>query len=204
MAKQQPKHPTREAWLNEVARLMEPKFKEVGSPIPGNVRVSVGFTSAGIRSMAIGECWDSGASKDKHFEIFLRPNLDDVIQVTGTLCHELIHAAVGLKAKHGKAFKKVALALGLTGKMTATVPGDGFKQWVRPILEKVGPFPHAALEGRSSIKPKQTTRMVKCECDECGYVARTTKKWIEAKGPPHCPDHGAMTVEERDDEEGDE
>jgi hypothetical protein len=29
--------------------------------------------------------------------------------------------------------------------------------------------------------------MVKCACEECGYTARTTKKWLEEAGAPICP-----------------
>jgi hypothetical protein len=32
---------------------------------------------------------------------------------------------------------------------------------------------------------KQSTRMLKLECDECGYVVRTTQKWINV-GVPVC------------------
>lgn len=35
-------------------------------------------------------------------------------------------------------------------------------------------------------KKKQTTRHIKCVCPECGYVARITRKWINA-GCPACP-----------------
>lgn len=51
--------------------------------------------------------------------------------------------------------------------------------------------------GRSTAPPKQTTRLKKCECkaEGCGYTVRVTQKWLEV-GPPHCPLHGAMEVEE--------
>lgn len=38
---------------------------------------------------------------------------------------------------------------------------------------------------------KQTTRLLKCQCDICGYTVRVTRKWLDI-GAPHCPDHGAM------------
>ncbi|UKE72382.1 hypothetical protein [Xanthomonas graminis] len=47
----------------------------------------------------------------------------------------------------------------------------------------------------SSRPKKQTTRLHKACCSECGYTVRVTSKWLE-KGPPHCPDHGAMAVDE--------
>lgn len=36
-------------------------------------------------------------------------------------------------------------------------------------------------------KKKQTTRMVKVVCAGCGYVARTTHKWLDEAGAPICP-----------------
>lgn len=45
-------------------------------------------------------------------------------------------------------------------------------------------------------KVKQSSRMLKCECPTCGYVARTTRYWIKERGTPACPDHGAMVCME--------
>ncbi|QMP19191.1 hypothetical protein [Pseudomonas phage Persinger] len=45
--------------------------------------------------------------------------------------------------------------------------------------------------GESTRPPKQTTRLKKAECSQCGYTVRVTSKWLEV-GPPHCPKHGAM------------
>lgn len=51
---------------------------------------------------------------------------------------------------------------------------------------------------------KQTTRLLKVACAECGYPARVTRKWLDEKGAPHCPDHGPMAAEEAKDDECDE
>jgi hypothetical protein len=42
---------------------------------------------------------------------------------------------------------------------------------------------------------KQTTRMVKCQCDKCGYVVRTSRRWLTI-GRPRCTvaAHGKLTV----------
>ena len=118
------------------------------------------------------------------------------MEIAGILAHELTHAAVGIDKGHGRAFRRVAIAIGLTGKMTATVPGDAFKQRVEPILKKLGAIPHARLSwGELRGPKKQTTRMIKCECAECGYTARVARKWLEDVGAPHCPEHGEMKVD---------
>src|SRR3546814_7581600 len=82
-------------------------------------------------------------------------------QIAAILAHELVHAAVGIPAGHGKAFKRIALGLGLVGPMRATTPGEAFLAAVAPILDAVGPLPHARLDtdGESTAPKKQKTRM---------------------------------------------
>ncbi len=130
-------HDNRESWLNGVAAGMAPLFEALGAPLPDRVRVAIGFTSAGRRSRAIGECWDNRRSADGHFEIFIRPDLAHApdampAQIAAILAHELVHAAVGIKAGHGKPFKRIALGLGLVGPMRATTPGTAFPGRGRP------------------------------------------------------------------------
>lgn len=48
--------------------------------------------------------------------------------------------------------------------------------------------------GESTRPPKQTTRLKKALCSQCGYTARVTTKWLDV-GPPGCPMHGPMDVE---------
>jgi len=80
-------------------------------------------------------------------------------------------------------------ALGLIGKPTATIAGDGWHKWADPIIESLGPLPHAPLEALSSDKKKQTTRMIKCECSDCGFTFRTASKWLEGGSDLRCPDN---------------
>ncbi|WP_269717200.1 SprT-like domain-containing protein [Caulobacter sp. NIBR2454] len=200
-------HDNRESWLNGVAAGMAPLFEALGAPLPDRVRVAIGFTSAGRRSRAIGECWDNRRSADGHFEIFIRPDLAHApdampAQIAAILAHELVHAAVGIKAGHGKSFKRVALGLGLVGPMRATTPGEAFLATVAPILAAAGPLPHARLDtgGLTTAPRKQAVRMLKCECLACGYTVRTARKWLETAGAPLCPipGHGAMRHEPLD------
>ncbi|OWK27685.1 hypothetical protein SPDO_31720 [Sphingomonas dokdonensis] len=178
-----------------------PLFAALDVPLPSRVRVAIGFTSRGARGRAIGECWDNRCSGDGHFEIFIRPDLAHApdampAQIAAILAHELVHAAVGIPAGHGKAFKRVAVGLGLIGRMTATTPGDAFLSAVAPILAAAGPLPHARLDtgGETTRPKKQATRLLKCECGTCGYTVRTARKWLETAGAPLCPveGHGPM------------
>jgi hypothetical protein len=196
----------RETWLHNAGLRMRPVFAEHGGQIPTNIRVAPGFPAGSRR--AIGQCWPERASKDGSYEIFISPVLDDPMQVLACLAHELIHPTVGLEAGHRGLFKRLALAIGLTGPMTATQPGEAFKRRMEPILESLGPYPHAALDPwRRIAGPEQPdgaasggvqwpagfrpqgTRLLKMMCPMCGYTVRVTAKWLKV-GPPHCPDHG--------------
>ncbi|KAJ8139604.1 hypothetical protein OY671_007187 [Metschnikowia pulcherrima] len=132
----------------------------------------------------------------------------DRLRIAAILAHESVHAAVGIPAGHGKAFKRVASGSGLVGPMRATTPGEAFLAAVAPILDAAGPLPHARLDtdGESTAPKEQKTRMSKCECATCGYTARTARKWLEQAGAPLCPieDHGQMSHEASDDDSEDE
>jgi hypothetical protein len=183
---------TREAWLQAFATEARPHFKDAGFPLPENIRMAVGFTSKGDKGKRIGECWASEASQDGTFEIFIVPRLSDSARVADILTHELAHCAAGIAAGHGPIFGKLARALGLEGKLTATTGGEKWHLWANPILDALGPIPHASL-GSSAISSgpkKQTTRMIKVTCDTCGFSFRTSRQWIDKAGDEglRCPD----------------
>lgn len=197
-------HTHREAWLHEVTRAaFDGWFKSQGYPLPTDLRLTCGFpsrkallTSSGRQR--IGECWSPESSEDGTTEVMISPVVSDPMKVAGILAHELIHAAVGNEHGHKGPFRKLAKAMGLEGKMTATTEGEAFKQRLAPILADIGPYPHAKLNAmaRNSGPKKQGTRLIKCECSNCGYTARTTRKWLDEVGPPHCPEHGPMEASE--------
>ena len=80
--------------------------------------------------------------------------------------------------------------IGLEGKPTATHAGTELVETLKKVSAKVGEFPHAAIDPKTQGK-KQTTRLIKAECPECGYVVRVTNKWLEV-GYPVCPDGDEM------------
>lgn len=208
----------RETWLNQLASKMAPRFEELGKPIP-RFRVAVGWTSAGNVSNVGGECWHSSNSADGVFEILVAPILDDNMNVAATLAHELGHAAAGFKHGHKGDFATLMSALGLVRPFASSVPGPAFQEWVRPFLAELGQIPHARIMlhperspveggdeaegeeegGSSNAKKKQSTRMLKAYCEECGYTVRLSKKWAKKLGAI-CPEHGTMEVEGLEDE----
>lgn len=178
---------TREEWMQAFIKEARPVFRKAGKAIPRKVRAACGFSSKGARSNRIGECWTDSVSKDGTFEIFIVPGIADASRVADILTHELIHAAVGIEAGHKKPFVDMMKKLGLEGKPTATVAGAGWHEWADPIVKKLGKYPHAALDGGQGGAKKQTTRMLKCECNQCGFIFRTTAKWIEDTPFLQCP-----------------
>ena len=197
---------TREQWLERVARALAPAFKRLGKELPP-YRIGVGFPSTGRPRRKrgghlhgrVGECHPPESSGDGTHEIFIRPDQEDSVEVAAILAHELAHAAAGLEHRHGLEFRRVATGLGLVGQMRSTAPGPEFRKLARPILKRLGEFPHARLSmGRAEIgdvPPKQTTRLLLCECSKCGYKARVSRVWIDDVGAPHCPLHGQMGVD---------
>lgn len=178
----------REAWLIKASEKLGVLLEEVGQTAP-EVRVSVGFPKGrgGKKFKAIGQCWSGACAGDGLAQVFIHPELADAVRVLDVLLHEIIHATVGTECGHKGAFKQVALAVGLTGKMTATEAGEDLKPRLEAIAQELGEYPHSALNSEAGGGKKQGTRLIKCECDECGYVVRTTAKWLEALGPVFCP-----------------
>lgn len=174
----------REEWLRDLVDVLRDRYQ---GELPEALHLSVGFTSKGMRSKRVGECWHASASADNVPQIFIHPAIGDGVEVAAIVVHELVHACRP-DAKHGIEFKRMAQGLGLVGKMTATVPSDELRADLARVVEQIGPYPHASLTGGlSSNGPKQGTRMLKLECAECGYIVRTTAKWLEV-GLPLCPD----------------
>lgn len=187
------KHKTREQWLQAANLLIDKKvFAPTGQRLPKEHRVTCGWPS--VRAMSaknarIGECWDKSASSDKHAEIIISMKLDDPLRVLDVLVHEDVHAIVGCACGHKGPFAKLARQVDLQGKLTATVAGPVLLGKLAEIAKALGPYPHKKINAISN-RVKQTTRMHKCKCAECGYVARTTAKWIEEVGTPLCPCNG--------------
>lgn len=69
-----------------------------------------------------------------------------------------------------------------------------------PLFEtlKTPPAPCPArldTDGETTLPKNQAARLLKCECEACGYTVRTAYKWLETVGAPLCPfvDHGPMS-----------
>jgi hypothetical protein len=179
----------REAWLIAAIEEVRPLFKQHGADIP-QVKVSTGFGyGRGKNSLKIaGQFWSPKSSDDSIGTVFISPLSSDSLDVLGTLVHELVHAVVGVQHGHGPVFRKLAVAVGLTGKMASSKSSLNLvAETLKPIIEKIGAYPHATLRVKDAGIKKQTTRMVKQECKACEYIVRSSLTAIKQHGPVICP-----------------
>jgi hypothetical protein len=186
--------PTREEWLGRMVEAFRPAFAGLGYPLPERIRVSCGWPSKSAlssKSRRIGEAWSHACSGDGAHETFLSPVLADPIDVGAVLVHELVHHAVGVKHGHKGPFKRCALAIGLEGPMRATSAGQALRERLHAIATDLGAYPHAVLQGTDGRK-KQSTRMLKVTCADCGCIVRMTRQWLDTVGAPTCACGGAM------------
>jgi predicted SprT family Zn-dependent metalloprotease len=181
---------TREAWLNGLMDEARPIFEATGFPIPINTRVSVGFPSDGARSRTIGQCFYPIASNDGHYEIFITPTTETDARIADIFVHELCHAAVHFatgETGHGKAFGKLARAMGLEGKLTATTAGAQWFALFSPIMMALGAMPYAGIKVGSRTKPKKETFLHPLRCTDCGWLAQISKSHVRPSHEMHCP-----------------
>lgn len=184
--------------MNAITILEREKFEPLGHPFE-KTRVSVGFPDGSKK--AIGQYWYPQSTKDGYGNIFIHPGQGDPGDILAILVHELVHNSCGVTG-HGKKFKKLALEVGLEGKMRATVAGKELKSYLKKLARRLGKFPHSAI--RPNAKPptkKQSTRMIKMDCSDCGYIVRASTTAIVEHGPVICPcNNEQMSVEMPDEE----
>lgn len=192
----------RQDWIDRGVNGLRHLFRTKQYHLPKNVRATVGWPRGNHgKGRAIGQCWSLEVSSDNHAEIFVSPEIGTPkmsARILDILAHECVHATVGTAAGHKAPFKRCAEAIGLTGPMTATVGGPQFRAWAGQHIEKHGPYPAGAI--RLDLRSRQSTRLIKCECEDCGYVARVTRKWIASAGTPICPDDNIRMICEAGDD----
>lgn len=193
---------SREVWLAGAVQALTPIINEVCGgivpPVP-TVRVGVGFPSSGQRSSVRGECWVRHMALDGVNEIILRITLEaDIIDILGTLTHEMLHAALDCQDGHSGRFAKACKAFGFVRATDSLDKTDECKARLQAVADSLGAYPGlnglrepsgmlspfgAILGiGRGAIKApklpkvtsgpaKQGTRMVKCTCVTCAALS---------------------------------
>ena len=178
-------HPTRESWLQAAVTALRAMFAAKKFVVP-ECQVSCGFTSTGVRSGHIGQCWSKKSAANEVNQIFISPTLSSAFEVIDTLTHELVHAVDDCQHKHGKEFKKIALKMGLKGPMRSAGAGPELKAKLNVLLEQLGPYPHGHL--KVSMQKAPRVNRPRARCAQCGYQVPMLKKFL-SYGPPLCPKH---------------
>ena len=179
----------REEWLTRaVGLLAEQVFAPVGLTLPP-VRVSCSWPGGGSANKRIGECWTRASSAGAVNEIFISPRIAEPVAALDILTHELIHAIDDCKSGHKAPFTRLARTVGLEGKPTATHAGKALLAQLEAISAALGAYPHDRLQGAGG-RTKQTTRMLKWQCDECNSIWRMAKLYTAQQ----CPCCGSERV----------
>jgi hypothetical protein len=137
----------------------------------------------------VGQCWPTGRSDDGVNEIHISPIYADPVEVLDTLVHELVHAVDDCKNRHGAEFKKIALAVGLQGKMREASAGPALKGRLQTIaaalVADLGPYPHAKLSISGAIY-EQSRKPAHARCPRCKFRVSMLRQYLDF-GPPVCP-----------------
>jgi len=171
----------REGWLNAAVIALQHEVFPAAGIEPASwekrrFRVSCGFPIGyrGSRTgkVVLGQAFDPSISGDGTMEVFINPILDKPADVLSVLTHEFVHVWTGIECGHRGAFAEVSRLVGLTGKMTATVPSAELAAKLQGIADLRGSYPHARIDPNS--RRKQGTRLLKLQCGECAWTARVS------------------------------
>ena len=204
------KEMTRELWLQQMAGHLSIRFLMCGWSFGDKkYSVSCGLPSeaAFSRKMrAVGECWYPEVSTGGIHEIFISPTIDDPIEASSILAHELVHVVVGKECGHRRKFKECAKSIGLIGRMTDTELGYQLQKYIQEGIKSLnlGRYPHWRMVHTKTRK--QGVRTIKIECTniECeffikynrGYNLRASRLVLDEGLPPCGVCRGVMKVHE--------
>ena len=142
-----------------------------------------------MKHAAIGQIHYSHSTGNKVNEIVISNRLNGKgtkIQssvVAHVLLHEMIHACTPYHGHKGE-FKRLARALEMDGKLTATENSQALEdRIIQDVVNPLGKFPHKAVTTRTSRKG---SRLLKITCTECDIVFRASKKVCKRLDEQEC------------------
>ena len=175
---------TREDWLNKAALLIRAELIDTRTTMTTDRPIRISLSP--MASKNLGACYPSSRSPADHAnEITITMHSNDSVLILSTLAHELIHAYDDCVNKHGAVFRAAALAIGLQGKMTATVAGAELTATLSEYVELLGEIPHYALTHVAKDKGRNGNKLM---CHDCGFKANTSTKWaLQIRAWFECP-----------------
>lgn len=167
-----------------------------------NIKVSCSLQGSGLQKAgSLAHIHYAHATGNNMHEIRMsvemggRKTKADSSRVADVLLHEMIHSCAKFHGHKGP-FKHIAQGVGLTGKMTQTVASDDLKARIKSeVIDILGKYPHKEVKLIPRGQRGKGSRMIKCECSNCGCIIRLSRKWIdEADGFIMCPIEGSNFV----------
>jgi hypothetical protein len=178
----------REEWLTRaMARIIEDVFTPNELRMPPIIKVSVGLCGG----KAFGLCSRPQFADDAAIHIFITPEYgsDNVMEILGTLVHELSHAHVfgeGYEdCKHGSPYSSIIRTIGLSGKPANATAEPGTELWstLEGIAQELGEYPHKPLRKKEPKTRKSEVLTWKSSTDE-EYTVKCKYSLSQEKGVP--------------------
>lgn len=172
---------TREQWLDAAVAAIRARIPTIAS----RIRCAPGFPRTFSRSGTTAEVIPDTDSEDKTYEVLIAPTLADPETVFAALLGQVLHTLPGALTPASQTYRDALTNWGMGIDGQDISPTVDFPHHWGADLDSLGPYPHAAVT--VAARKVQSTRMLKLACPTCGYIVRTTGKWL-AQGLPTCHD----------------
>jgi hypothetical protein len=180
-----------------------------------NAHIMYGVGRRGVAGICYYSAWQNGEPERIPIVEICANAETTQPEFVDTVLHELGHVLAGPAAGHGADWKKACARLGLrnakaccTGRQVWAAIEPGIRELVAPVVLTDGkPFVTPIGGGRAPVGPVKPpkpcglgigtrggrsrgpgsgSRQLKLECSDCGYVVRTSRKWIDVGLPVCC------------------
>lgn len=164
---------TREAWLRVATDKFRVEIEQASGIVLPDVRVSMGFGGRRYERGVAGVCYRRSADKFGQNQIFISPEIGDMIlDVKGvlrpakgaevglipatvivllSLRHELLHAALDNEDGHAKRFAEYATRLGFDAPFAYLTPSPALIDEMTFLAIELGEFPHGQLTIKADV-----------------------------------------------------
>ena len=139
---------SKEIYIKAAFEKIIPLFRESGLPIDEiDERLQIKFADIAPKWAGLCHSWISGYYPQEEHEILISNKIDNGFDAIDVLIHEVCHAIqfhlYGDEVRpHGKEFKVIAEAVGLTGKMTCASANHELGIKIKKWEKEIGVFPH--------------------------------------------------------------
>ncbi len=192
----------REEWLTKAKDLIiEQVFTPHELRFPPLVKISVAI----LTGTKLGVCCNPEFSDEGAINIFItaEKGADDVMEILGTLTHELVHANLFGEGypdhAHGPQFTEVTKQVGLEGKPKSCTAVEGTELYttLQGIAATLGVYPHMPIRKKES-KKRLSEILAWVSSTDPEYVVKAKYSMTAEKGVPR--DHNGEPMVPKDPE----